>query len=264
MNKVTKRILFTCAVAFTLAAVVFSYLKITPLEDDTANKLLNEVIPRICGGVASVLAIFLLGHEHILKVKKQGFFINLLWCVPCFLVVFANFPFSAIIKGTAQIEHIELVPLFIVKCFAIAIMEEAVFRGIVHGIIEEKMTDRKYPTFAAIFISSAIFGLWHLLNLLEGAGVFATVLQVGYSFLTGAMFAAVTIKTGNIWGAVVLHALFDVGGLIINDLGSGRFQDTTFWILTVVCGAICLIHVVLFIYKRDKGNEIAPDAQPKN
>ena len=56
-----------------------------------------------------------------------------------------------------------------------------------------------------VLIDAALFGLWHLTNLLVGADVGATLLQVGYSFLIGGMLSAVLLKTGNIWTGVFRH-----------------------------------------------------------
>jgi hypothetical protein len=77
---------------------------------------------------------------------------------------------------------------------------------------------------------------------------------VGYSFLIGGMLGTVLIKTENLWVCVILHALFDFGGLIVTYLGFGEFQDIIFWILTAIGGILCLIHTLFYIIKRDKKN----------
>ena len=87
-------------------------------------------------------------------------------------------------------------------------------------------------------VSSAVFGLVHLVNLLEGAGIGPTVLQVGYSFLIGGMCAIVLLKTGNLIYCVLLHGIYDLGGGLIPTLGRGALWDTPTVILTAVLAVI--------------------------
>ena len=122
----------------------------------------------------------------------------------------------------------------------------------------ERLEKNKYRVLISVLSSSTLFALFHFLNLFFGAGVGETMLQVGYTFLIGCMLAVMMIKTGNIWLCVVVHALFYFGGMIVSNLGSGHFQDTTFWVLTAVAGLLCAVHILLSLkliikdYKEDK------------
>ena len=111
MKNIKKYVISCIAVVFLILALIFAYVKISPFENETANALINASISRICGGVASLFAIILLGDSHLFKIKKTGLLHNILWCIPCGLVVLANFPFSSLIRGIAVIEHVQLIPL---------------------------------------------------------------------------------------------------------------------------------------------------------
>lgn len=229
--------------------IVFSLPDLVFTDDETANKLIIETVPRAVVGIVMLFVLALLGYKSILKPITKKLPRALLWSVPCFLVALANFPYSALISGSAVVESSNLIWLFLLKCLAIGLMEEVFFRGLVQTVILERLENHRYRIPLAVIISSAVFGLWHLLNLFYGANVGATMLQVGYSFLIGAMLSVVLIKTENIWLCVLIHALFDVGGSLIPDLGSGRFQDTTFWILTAAAAVICTAHILITLYK---------------
>lgn len=58
------------------------------------------------------------------------------------------------------------------------------------------------------------------------------------------MLAVVFLKTRNLWICVGLHMLFDAGGFLNSDLGTGNPQDLVFWILTAVAGVLCAVHIV--------------------
>ena len=110
-------------------------------------------------------------------------------------------------------------------------------------------TELKRGAFLSIILSSAIFGGAHLVNLFAGADVGATILQVGYSFLIGSMFALAAVKSGNFYHAVALHAIFDFGGLLESKgLIEGVIWTTENMILTAAVGLIvCVYAIVLFI-----------------
>ena len=46
--------------------------------------------------------------------------------------------------------------------------------------------------------------------------VVATWTQVGYVFIVGFMFAAIYIRTKNLWTVIFFHALFDITGCLDN------------------------------------------------
>ena len=60
---------------------------------------------------------------------------------------------------------------------------------------------------------------------------------------------------------MLVHALFDFGGNIVNALGSGEVWDVPFWIATVVCGVSCAVWVVAMLVKADKNKAVL---QPEN
>ena len=235
--------------AICIAAVSYYYLDPFWTEDGALTSLLEAVIPRFFIAVF-LLVVTLQFSPEILSFRRIPLK-NLLWCVPLLFVVLANFPFSALIGGTARITRIDLIGLFAVKCLLIGLGEELLFRGILFGFLNELFEKRKSP-FLTVLLSSVLFALFHLVNLLDGAGILPVLQQIGYSFLIGAMLAVLLVQTENLWLCVILHALFDFGGLIVSDLGAGSPHDTVFWILTIVFGVICAVHVVITLVKRCK------------
>lgn len=235
-----------------VALIVFEICKFSFTNDETLNALLNGIIPRLIAGFALLGVMIVLGIKNVLLPDFKSLPKALLWCIPCFLVVLANFPFTALIGGTAKILRTDLIALFILECFAIGFMEELLFRGLLQDTVSQLLENKPHREIFTVLITSAIFGLSHLLNLFAGANVGTTFLQVGYSFLIGAMLSAVIIKTNNIWLCVILHAIFNVGGNIVTELGTGAFQDTWFWIFTAVAGIICFVHILYYLIKNSK------------
>lgn len=235
-------------VAAVVAMLIISLADVTFSANETANGLIKNCLTELCGAVCAVAVGCLICGKELFLVQKDGFGRSLLWCIPCLLCVLANFPFSALITKTTEVERGDLIWLFAVYCLLVGIFEEILFRGICRHIVWGLFEKNRYKNLLCVLVTSLIFACWHLFNLTSG-NVSATLLQVGYSFLIGAMLAAVMLRCGNIYACIVLHAIFDFGGLLIPTLGSGSFQDATFWILTAVFGTLCCIHVFTFLIK---------------
>lgn len=243
-------------IAITAVAVcvitVFSLLEISFTDDVTVNMLLLQTVPRFIAGGLLIAVTVLLGYKDIYIPKLKNLPKDLLWCIPCFAAVTVNFPFYALISGAARILRCDLIWLFVLECLSIALFEEVLFRALLYKTVFSLLKESHKRTVYAVIISSATFALIHIFNLFEGASFGATILQVGYSFLIGAMLAAVISKTGNLWICILLHCVFDIGGRIIADLGEGRGMDYVFWILTAVAGVICFIHIVYYLFGKNK------------
>lgn len=225
-----------------LALVVLFGFDLLPIKDGTLNLLLKESMPRLAAGLYLILFMLLMGFGKPFLAKWRP--MHLLWAIPCLAVAAVNFPYSALISGTAAILRVDLLWIFLLKCLGIALLEEAFFRALLVPILRGK----RGGDLMAVLVSAALFAAMHLLNLISG-NVGAVMLQVGYTFLLGCMFAVMLLYTGNVWLCVIVHFFFDVGGTIVPDLGYGNFQDMIFWILTAVMGILCAVHIVLtFVY----------------
>ena len=131
-------------------------------------------------------------------------------------------------------------------------MEEVFFRGLLQPIFYKIVKGKKYDVILSVLMTSAAFAAWHLVNLLSGASVGATLLQVVYTFLLGCMFSFMIVETGCVWWCVLAHAIFDVGGRIVLLLGGGDFQDAIFWILTIGVGVLVGVYVFVMLIRRQK------------
>ena len=250
-------------VTLIISAAAFIAIYFAPVEfspDGTADKLWRDTLTRAVLSAAVLALAALCGYGGYFKVKK-GILKDAAWCLPCLAVALANFPYTALIGGSAHIYRADLIWLFALKCLFIAVSEEILFRGIALDFAKEMTRGKRHAYIVCVTCYSAVFAVFHLFNLIEGAGIAPTLLQVGYTFLTGMMFASVAMRTGNLWGGIILHFIFDIGGLIIGDLGGGAFQDVWFWALTAIAGVVCAVHLIIYAVRRDREESLAADAQ---
>ena len=51
---------------------------------------------------------------------------------------------------------------------------------------------------------------------------------------------------------VLIHYIFDFGGLLIIQIGSGNPWDVIFWVLTIVGGVFCAGHILVTLLRLEK------------
>ena len=234
-------ILLCCALAVVLEMVQINYA-----NDEVVQRFLSDIAPLLVGSVAVVLLIKRSGA------KLFGSAENLLYLIPCLIIAIDNFPFYSYFQGNMQIIHgrVEDYLLFTIYCLCVGFFEECIFRGIVFGVIASYFANDKKGFLKTYVVSSIVFGAVHLLNIFAGANPGATLLQVGYSTLTGGLFAFAFIKTKNVLFAAFTHAVYNFCGLLFSaqqGLGAGVIFDfptgLIMAIVSVVVGALVLYSV---------------------
>lgn len=235
-------------------AAVLVWLELFPpaiSEDETVNGLVISVITRAAGSVLFILLAVRLGW-NIWHPAVNGK--ALLAVLPAFAVVINNFPIIGLLSGAATVTAPAWeVALFALSCLFIGLFEEMAFRGVFYLLILSTRRDSAKKIFFVTVVSSAVFGAIHLFNLFVGAGIGATVLQVGYSFLIGGMCSIALLVTGSIWIPVLLHALFDFGGYLVPTLGDGIVWDAATVAVTAVLGVAVtgwMVYLILNIKPR--------------
>lgn len=221
-------------------------------EDAVLQQLYTMTITRGVGAVVFLAILVSLGYK-VLNPLRRPPGRSLLFCIPAFLVVVNNLPLLSMIWGDAYFVHGEpwYIFWFALECLAIGLFEEAAFRGVTLLLIAEKRHSTRKDLMISILLSSAVFGVIHLSNLLAGASPGAVFLQIGYSFLIGAMCSVVLLKTANLWLCVLLHAVYDFCGNLMPTLGAGSWWDTPTVIFTAVLAVFTVIFYVLAFVRLD-------------
>jgi len=236
-----------------LVSLPIDYLFSIFIKDPFKARVIGGILLRM---ILSALAVF--------AIKKYGFskpFTSgnggkaFIMCIPALVVAVNNFPISALISGRITFigEGVDVV-LFVLYCLSVGLFEELVFCGLVFPLVLYVFKDKRYSVVWATAISAALFALSHLMNIFSGASVGATLLQVGYSFLIGAMCSICKCVTRNIFTAITLHTVYDIGGLILSDavgIGRGNQWDTLTIVVTAIIGVLVAIYMIILVFKVD-------------
>ncbi len=184
---------------------------------------------------ALVAIAFFLIKDHSLKglgfqKPESGMAVKFLYYIPLMIVALAAFAVGIMSDKSGL-----FIPNLIFT-LGIGLTEELYFRGIICNMWKEKEK-------AAIIISAALFGISHLLNVMGGAGLASTLLQVAFAFTYGIVMAYVILRTKSIWPCILLHAFHDFCGFITNE-GDMNLSIIVGTIQFVVLLAYCIYLVV--------------------
>ena len=151
----------------TLSFIFFEAMPVSIFEDAVANKLMCGFLSRFGMSFLFVWLLFKFGGKKYL-LFDNSFLKTLLWSLPCFMVAFINFPYSALINGTASIERMDLMGLYILYVIGVALLEELIFRGVAIMVIGDLLKGKKHKPLLTALISSLVFSLFHLTNFVFG------------------------------------------------------------------------------------------------
>ena len=155
--------------------------------------------------------------------------ITLVW--PAAVLIFFNMPYDLILSGNYNPDVSLILPL-ILRFTGVGLIEEVFFRGLILSVLLSVWGFSKKGIYRSVIVSSIFFGLVHLVNLmnmLKGKDVMLeTLSQVFYSTFLGIFFAAIHLRTKNLWLAVIIHSLFDIAdGLYAIVIKTGGVSSMT-------------------------------------
>lgn len=131
--------------------------------------------------------------------------------------------------------------LYILSMLCVGFLEEVIFRG----FLFKAMCKDNVKT--AIIVSSITFGLGHIVNLLNGSEVAATLLQVCYAVAIGFAFTIIFYKGKGLWPCIITHSV--VNSLSVFANGEARGMAGAIAISVFIC--VLCIGYALYICKKN-------------
>jgi len=163
--------------------------------------------------VFALVLLFLTGKLNILKRKrlkvKDALKLGIPIVVLSMLVLIANI--VTLDFGSLNIHNLISLILY---SGAIGLFEEILFRGVILGELLDGYGNTRKQVVISIIISSIIFSLTHITNLLAGQDMLTTMMQVVQTFALGFLLGSMYYISGNIWSVIFLHGFYDFSILI--------------------------------------------------
>ena len=157
-----------------------------------------------------------------------------LYFIPLILILSVNLWNGINITGTWK----EIV-FFILNMLNVGFIEEIIFRGFLFKMMEKDNLRN------AIIVSSITFGVGHIVNLLMGAELVSTLLQIAYATSIGYLFVTIFYKSKSLVPCIITHS-------IMNALSVFNIENTKMMYISGIFLIIVPLVYAFYINKKVK------------
>ena len=175
-------------------------------------------------------------------------FAAIFWlCTLCFSLLVGGYIFDpTLIFGWPEPNNMRI--FLFVEMLIPGIWEEVAFRGIILTLLLKKYSEKK-----SIIIDGLLFGCMHFLNILGGADIVSTIIQVFYATSLGFAFAYMYIKTESLVPCIIAHYLIDAVNLLFLtlDIRNMLLALISVIIFNIILAPLLIILLVNHVMKRE-------------
>ncbi len=159
-----------------------------------------------------------------------------LYFLPLLLIISVNF------WGGINTSHATWKILFyIISMINVGFIEEIIFRGFLFRMMA------KSGIKSAVIVGALTFGVGHIVNLLNGADVIPTLLQICYATAIGFLFVIIFHKSGSLIPCIITHSA-------VNSLSIFNAQNEILSYITAAFLTVVSILYAIYIIKRTKNS----------
>lgn len=219
-----------------LYVVLFSVADSISLELGTAKIV---TVP-VCVVMTAFLIVWIVKNGLCEKYglgKIQIDYRKYLYFLPLVLIASVNL-WGGLVLQMSVLESV----LYVVSMLCVGFIEEIIFRGFLFKAICRENVKR------AIFISSITFGIGHIVNLLNNAETFQTLLQICYATAIGFLFTIIFYKSKSLFPCVLTHSAINA----LSTFARERSQEEN--ILVAVILTIISVLYAVWILKRQSSD----------
>jgi membrane protease YdiL (CAAX protease family) len=129
---------------------------------------------------------------------------------------------GSLVLDTSKPIHIILFTLLYIS---VGLFEEILCRGLVLLLFVQKWGSTQKGIYLSVLISSGLFALGHIVNLLQHRySPLADFTQIFFGLFFGVFFAACFLRNQTIWTAILTHTIFDMAGSLQDISVGGTFH----------------------------------------
>lgn len=229
-----------------IPSVFFVHVEIADIEPYYFTMMVNFIII----GIISFIYLKKLCPQWELGFTKVGL-INGLKKYGVIGMIVAFIGFIAFYVGLRPFDkHPSIIKVLVeggIYYIGVAIVEELYIRGLLLNLIEKIFYNNKNQTLIAVVLSSVIFGLGHILEVMNQPMIII-VSKVIWMIGMGIFLGTVYKKSNNIWIPIIIHFFINVCALPYCFSSFNGYADITLYI--VVPMYIVLSGYSLFTIKR--------------
>ncbi len=208
---------------------IAAYVILFSAADSFSESLkIQKIITAPVGILFALILFFWIRKNDLLKkyglCRFKGSPKIFLFFIPLIVLMSVN-----LWNGAAITVSIGETALHIIAMLCVGFIEEVIFRGFLFKAISKSSLKK------AIAISSVTFGIGHIVNLLNGAELISTLLQICYAVAIGFLFTIIFYKGGSLLPCIIAHG-------VVNSSSIFAVQGSRIYEIAV-SAAICVISV---------------------
>lgn len=211
-----------CILLIVAYIVVNSYCVQNFGTTDYRSTIINTIF-----SIALIVLMIILKRTSYYGLKKVTNKKKYLYFIPLLLIVSVNLWSGININNSAK----EII-FHILTMINVGFIEEIIFRGFLFKMMEKNNLKR------ATIVSSVTFGIGHIVNLLNGADLIPTLMQICYAIAIGYVFVTIFYKSKSLIPCIITHSL-------INSLSIFNVQNqVSLYAVTIFLTIISLTYAI--------------------
>lgn len=210
-----------CILLIILYVVVNSYC----IQNFGYTSYISFIINTIfsIGLIGIIVALKKISYYGLTKVKNAK---KYLYFIPLIIIGTVNIWNGIKIKNSTS----EIL-FHILTMINVGFIEEIIFRGFLFKMMAKDNIK------SAIIVSSITFGIGHIVNLLNGADLIPTLMQICYAVSIGYLFVTIFYKSKSLIPCIITHSL-------INALSIFNAENSTSYIVPIILTLMPLIYAI--------------------
>lgn len=195
--------------------------------EDYRTSIVNTII-----SVCLIILMITLKRVKYYGITKVTNAKKYLYFLPLLLIISVNL-WNGININNSKSE----IAFHILTMINVGFIEEIIFRGFLFKMMEK--TNVK----SAIIVSAITFGVGHIINLLNGASLIPTLIQVCYATSIGFLFVIIFYKSKSLLPCIITHCL-------VNSLSIFNIENVvSIYIAPIILTIVPIIYII-YIYKK--------------
>ena len=201
--------------------------------EDYRSTIINTIF-----SIALIILMKILKRTSYYGLTKVTNFKEYLYFIPLLLIVSVNLWNGVNINNSAS----EII-FYILNMINVGFIEEIIFRGFLFKMMAKDNLK------GAILVSAITFGIGHIINLLNGADLIPTLMQICYAISIGYLFVIIFYKSKSLIPCIITHCLVNSLSIFNVENAISLYVSSAFLII------VPLVYVI-YINKNIKEQDI--------
>jgi len=217
-----------CIVLIIVYILVNSYCIQNFGIEDYRSTIINTIF-----SVVLIIIMILLKRTSYYGLVKVTNLKKYLYFIPLILIVSVNLWNGININNSTS----EII-FYILNMINVGFIEEIIFRGFLFKMMAKDNIK------SAIIVSSITFGIGHIVNLLNGAELIPTLMQIGYAMSIGYLFVIIFYKSKSLIPCIITHSLVNSLSIFNVENSISLYVSSSFLIIVPLFYAIYINKII--------------------